>query len=143
MAKIFPSLEGRTVMIVGAGKMSELTLRHLYEHGAQNVWVVNRNRGRAKIAARYGGRRFPKLYQCLLKADIVISSTSAPHYVLRAKELAEVHRQRQGKPAFLIDIAVPDIEPQVGSWKMYFFMILMIYKPWWRKIWTSVNKTQF
>ena len=57
MAKNFPSLEGRTVMIVGAGKMSELTLRHLYEHGAQNVWVVNRNRGRAKkIAARYGGR---------------------------------------------------------------------------------------
>ncbi|NLM51324.1 MAG: glutamyl-tRNA reductase [Firmicutes bacterium] len=117
--KIFPSLEGRTVMIVGAGKMSELTLRHLYEHGAQNVWVVNRNRGRAKkIAARYGGRSedFPKLYQCLLKADIVISSTSAPHYVLRAKELAEVHRQRQGKPLFLIDIAVPrDIEPQVGE----------------------------
>ncbi|NLP37061.1 MAG: glutamyl-tRNA reductase [Firmicutes bacterium] len=116
---IFASLQGRTVMIIGAGKMSELTLRHLYEQGAQNVWVVNRNRGRAKkIAAKYGGRSedFNNLYRCLVKADIVISSTSAPHYVLRAKDLSRIHAQRQGKPLFLIDIAVPrDIEPQAGE----------------------------
>jgi glutamyl-tRNA reductase len=117
--KIFGRLDSRTVMVLGAGKMSELTLRHLYDQGVKKVIVVNRTKDRAdKLAACFGGisEYYEKRRDCLIEADIVISSTGAPHFVLEKEEMASVMRARRGKPIFLIDIAVPrDIDPKVNE----------------------------
>ncbi|MCR3922401.1 MAG: glutamyl-tRNA reductase, partial [Firmicutes bacterium] len=117
--KRFGNLTDCTVMILGAGKMSELTLHHLYDQGAKQVVVINRTKEHAdKLAASYGGRAeyYEKRHDCLLHTDIVISSTGAPHYVLRTHEVTQIMRERGGNPLFLIDIAVPrDIEPEVGE----------------------------
>lgn len=117
--KIFGNLKDRTVMVLGAGKMSELTLRHVYDQGVKKVIVVNRTKERAdKLAACFGGvsEYYEKRRDCLIQADIVISSTGAPHFVLDKEEMAAVMRVRRGKPIFLIDIAVPrDIDPKVNE----------------------------
>jgi glutamyl-tRNA reductase len=117
--KIFGRLDNRTVLVLGAGKMSELTLRHLYDQGVKKVIVVNRTKERAdKLAACFGGvsEYYDKRRDCLIEADIVISSTGAPHFVLDKEEMASVMRTRRGKPIFLIDIAVPrDIDPRVND----------------------------
>ncbi len=117
--KIFGRLNDRTVLVLGAGKMSELTLRHLYDQGVRRVIVVNRTKERAdQLAACFGGisEYYEKRRDCLVKADIVISSTGAPHFVLDKEEVAQVMRTRRGRPLFLIDIAVPrDIDPQVND----------------------------
>lgn len=117
--KIFNHLSNRTVLILGAGKMSELTLRHLYDQGVKKVIVVNRTKERAdRLAACFGGvsEYYEKRRDCLIEADIVISSTGAPHFILDKEEMATVMRVRRGKPIFLIDIAVPrDIDPKVND----------------------------
>ncbi|EEG77748.1 glutamyl-tRNA reductase [Dethiobacter alkaliphilus AHT 1] len=117
--KIFGRLDNRTALILGAGKMSELTLRHLYDQGVKKVIVVNRTKERAdKLAACFGGvsEYYEKRRDCLIQADIVISSTGAPHFVLDKEEMASVMRARRGKPIFLIDIAVPrDIDPKIND----------------------------
>ena len=117
--KIFGRLDNRTVLILGAGKMSELTLRHLYDQGVKKVIVVNRTKERAdKLADCFGGvaEYFEKRRDCLVQADIVISSTGAPHFVLEKEEMMSVMRSRRGKPIFLIDIAVPrDIDPKIND----------------------------
>lgn len=113
------SLEGRPVLIVGAGKMSELTVRHLLANGISGVIVSNRSFERAKELARvFNGKavRFEELYLWMRHVDIVISCTAAAHYVIRPEPMAEVVRDRQGAKLFLIDIAVPrDVDPQVGK----------------------------
>jgi len=117
--KIFGRLTDRTALILGAGKMSELTLRHLYDQGVKKVIVVNRTKARAdQLAACFGGvsEYYEKRRDCLIQSDIVISSTGAPHFVLEKDEMASVMRARRGKPIFLIDIAVPrDIDPLVND----------------------------
>ncbi|MBS3887343.1 MAG: glutamyl-tRNA reductase [Dethiobacter sp.] len=117
--KIFGRLDNRTVLVLGAGKMSELTLRHLYDQGVKEVIVVNRTKERAdKLAHSFGGvaEYYENRRECLIKADIVISSTGAPHFILEREEMAAVMRARRGKPIFLIDIAVPrDIDPKVNE----------------------------
>lgn len=117
--KIFGRLDNRTVLVLGAGKMSELTLRHLYDQGVKKVIVVNRTKERAdKLAHCFGGvsEYYENRRDCLIQADIVISSTGAPHFVLEKEEMTGVMRTRRGKPIFLIDIAVPrDIDPRVND----------------------------
>jgi glutamyl-tRNA reductase len=116
--KVFDTLEGRTVLILGAGKMSELTAKHLVSNGATRVLVVNRTFARAEeLAARFCGTAMPyeTLYEQLAVSDIVISSTAATEYVITKSELAPVARNRN-RPLFLIDIAVPrDIDPAVND----------------------------
>ncbi|MBO8128711.1 MAG: glutamyl-tRNA reductase [Peptococcaceae bacterium] len=113
------SLEGRMVLIIGAGKMSELTVKHLIANGISGVIVSNRSFDRAvELAAHFGGRavRFDEVYHWMKRADIVISCTAATHYVVKAEPLQAVMRKRKGKKIFLIDIAVPrDIDPAVGQ----------------------------
>jgi len=113
------SIEGRKVLVVGAGKMSELTVKHLVANGVSGVIVSNRSFDRAEeLASRFGGRavHFGELYRCMEEADIVISCTGATHYVIHAREMAEVMARRGGAKIFMIDIAVPrDIEPEVGT----------------------------
>ncbi|MCL2336544.1 MAG: glutamyl-tRNA reductase [Firmicutes bacterium] len=118
MAKqIFGDLTGRSVLIIGAGKMSELTARHLVANGVSGVIVSNRSYERAvELAAQFGGLAvtFDNLYHYLEAADIVISCTAATHYVLYAAGVRRILKETPGKHLMLIDIAVPrDIEPDV------------------------------
>ena len=117
--KIFNTLEGKTVAIIGAGEMSELTAKHLVANGVSNVIVANRTYERAvNVAEKFNGT--PLAYDSdlnfLVDADIVISSTNAPDYLIKRQPLADIMRKRKHRYMFLIDIAVPrDIEPDVSK----------------------------
>lgn len=117
--KIFGSLSNRTVMIVGAGKMSELAARHLRRSGASHVFVTNRTHERAvEMAKLFQGTpvEYTRFVGMLPEVDIVIASSGAPHYILRKEEMQRVITARRNKPMFLIDIAVPrNIEPSVND----------------------------
>ena len=116
--KIFGSLEGRTVFLVGAGKMSELAARHLAQQGAGTILVSNRTRDRAaRVAEAFGGRVIPfeQLYEVASEADIVISSTGAPHPIFRREHGQAFLHKRRNRPMFFIDIAVPrDVDPAMN-----------------------------
>ena len=115
---IFDSLKSRQVLVIGAGDTSEKAARALKSRGAQSVLVSNRSHDRAvALAAELGGRAvgFDTWEQEFQQVDIIISSTSAPHYVLDRKRLEPLQRLRQHRPLLLVDIAVPrDIEPEVN-----------------------------
>jgi glutamyl-tRNA reductase len=117
--KIFGSLEHRSILIVGAGKMSELAARHLRRSGASEVYVANRTYERALEMARlFQGTavEYTALAATLPKADIVIASSSAPHYILLKADMQRAIAARRNRPMFLIDIAVPrNIEPSVNE----------------------------
>ncbi|MGA2167318.1 MAG: glutamyl-tRNA reductase [Terracidiphilus sp.] len=116
--KIFGSLQGRTVFLVGAGKMSELAARHLVQQGAGAILVSNRTQDRARrMAAEFQGRVIPfeQLYEAASEADIVISSTGAPHPIFRREHGQAFLHRRRNRPMFFIDIAVPrDVDPAMG-----------------------------
>ena len=116
---IFGSLRDAAILILGAGKMSELTARHLVAGGAGVVLVANRTHDKAQaLASKLGGSaiRYDEFPDRLVHADIVISSTAAPHHVVTRDLLLPVLRRRRGRPLFLIDIAVPrDIAPDVAD----------------------------
>lgn len=111
----FESLEDKTVLVVGAGEMSELATRYLMLNGVQSVIVSNRSHDRAMaMAEAFNGRavRFDELPQELAAADIVISCTAANHYVIRADNCGEQLKNRRNREIIMIDIAVPrDIDP--------------------------------
>lgn len=117
--KIFNTLEGKTVAIIGAGEMSELTAKHLVANGVSTVIVANRTYQRAvKVAEKFKG--IPLAYDSdlnfLIDADIVISSTNAPDYLIKRQPLVNIMRRRKHRYMFLIDIAVPrDIDPDVSK----------------------------
>jgi glutamyl-tRNA reductase len=115
--QIFGKLDGRKILILGAGKMGELSARYLLNNGASAVWVTNRTYGHAvQLAQVLGGLavRFEDRWEHLADADIVISSTGCPHVILNREDAERMHQQRHGRPVFLIDIAVPrDIDPAV------------------------------
>ena len=117
--KIFGSLAGRTVMIVGAGKMSELAARHLRRSGASHVFVTNRTHERAvEMAKLFQGTpvEYSRFLGMLPEVDILIASSGAPHYILHKEEMQRVITARRNKPAFLIDIAVPrNIDPSIND----------------------------
>jgi glutamyl-tRNA reductase len=116
--KIFDELHDRTVMVIGAGDTSEKTARALLSRGARSVMVSNRSYDRAKdLADELGGRAvdFDHWETEFAAIDIIISSTSAPHYVIDRKKLEPLQDVRQHRPLLLVDIAVPrDIEPEVN-----------------------------
>ena len=117
--KIFGSLNGRTVFLVGAGKMSELAARHLVQQGAGTILVTNRTQERARLLAEpFKGRVIPfeQLYEAASEADIVISSTGAPHPIFRREHCQAFMHRRRNRPMFFIDIAVPrDVDPAVNQ----------------------------
>ena len=117
--KIFGTLTGKTVLLIGAGEMSELAARHLIKYGMDSILVANRTYDRALAMARdFHGRavEFAQLGEGLRDADIVISSTGAPGYVINAEMVAAALHRRKNRLLFLIDIAVPrDIDPAVGN----------------------------
>src|SRR5690242_7014993 len=117
--KIFGSLQGRSVYLVGAGKMSELAARHLRSHGAGTILVSNRTHESAlKMAGRIGGSaiHFDQLYRTADQADIVITSTGAPHAIFRREHGEMFMHRRKNRPMFFIDIAVPrDVDTQMSQ----------------------------
>ena len=117
--KIFGNLQGRSVYLVGAGKMSELAARHLHSHGAGAILVTNRTHERAQqMAEKIGGSaiRFDRLYETADRADIVITSTGAPHAIFRREHGEVFMHRRKNRPMFFIDIAVPrDVDPEMGE----------------------------
>jgi glutamyl-tRNA reductase len=121
--KIFGSLEGRTVFLVGAGKMSEIAARHLVQQGAGAILVSNRTAERARrMAAELEGGIVPEvidysqLYDAASRADIVISSTGAPHPIFRPEHGQAFLHKRRNRPMFFIDIAVPrDVDPLMNK----------------------------
>jgi glutamyl-tRNA reductase len=117
--KIFGSLEGKHVCIVGAGKMSELAARHLVAQGAGPVFVANRTYERAcALAERFGGQaiKFDKLYDHCERADVVITSTGAPVTIFKREHGARFPAKRRNRPMFFIDLAVPrDVDPEMSK----------------------------
>jgi glutamyl-tRNA reductase len=112
-------LSSKHVLIVGAGETAELTAQALHAQGVTTMFVANRRRERAiALAQRFGGASgsFDAMPAELERADIVIASTSSPHHLLGAEELALVMEARAGRPLLLIDLAVPrDIEPECAE----------------------------
>ncbi len=117
--KIFGDLRGRAVMLIGAGKVSELSAKHLLADGVGSVIVANRNFARAvELAERFKGRavRYDAAKAEMVRADIIISSTAAPHQILSKADLQEIILERRNRPIFVIDIAVPrDVDPEANE----------------------------
>jgi len=117
--KIFGTLAGRKILLIGAGEMAELTGTHLISSGAEDIIVANRSQSQAvQLAEKFHGEAvsLDALSEKLIEADIVISSTDAPDYIVTADLIRKIHHQRKNRLLFLIDIAVPrDIDPAVDS----------------------------
>jgi glutamyl-tRNA reductase len=117
--KLLGDLSNANVMVLGAGEVSELTARNLVENGVKTVFVSNRNHSRAEeLAQKFHGQAVPfeKFMKWAAQTDIIITSTGAPHYVVRAWDVAHIMPQRAGRPLIFIDIAVPrDVEPEVAA----------------------------
>lgn len=117
--RIFGSLHGRQVLLVGAGKMSQLAARHLVQNGATKVLIANRTAERAEaLAAEFHGFAVPyvNLQEHAPKADIIITSTGSREHVFTQAHAAEILRKRKGQPVFFIDIAVPrDVAPEAND----------------------------
>ena len=117
--KIFGSLQGKHVCLVGAGKMSELAARHLLAQGAAPIFVANRTYERAVgLAASFGAEavRFDDLYDNCDRADIVITSTGAPVAIFKREHGEMFLARRKNRPMFFIDIAVPrDVDPEMNK----------------------------
>jgi len=115
--KIFGSLEGREVLLLGAGKMSELSARYLMNSGASSIRIINRTLEHAQeLAKKLGGVAvaMEDRWQHLLEADIVISCTGCPHVVLSRQEAEIIASERKKSPLVILDIAMPrDIDPSV------------------------------
>ena len=117
--KIFDSLKGCTVLLVGAGEMAELSARHLVNAGASRVLIVNRTEETARqIADEFGAATVPfdRLDEALAEADVVICSTGAPTYVLTEAQARSALARKRNRPTCMIDISVPrNIDPAVGN----------------------------
>jgi glutamyl-tRNA reductase len=117
--KIFGSLEGATVLIIGAGEMAELAAKHLSSAGASRVIVTNRtNESAERLAAKFGGVAvgFDSLAASLAEADVIICSTASDSYVVTPEMALAARETRRNRPAFYIDISVPrNVDPAVGQ----------------------------
>ncbi len=116
--KIFGSLEGKNVLLVGAGEMAELAVEHLIRNRTDKIFVANRTFQRAlKLAKSFKGQavHFEEIPDYLQHADIIISSTGSSDFILFKDQVKNIMRQRKNRPLFFIDIAVPrDIDPNIN-----------------------------
>ncbi|MGD8962066.1 MAG: glutamyl-tRNA reductase [Desulfobacterales bacterium] len=116
--KIFGELEGKKVLLIGAGEMAELAVEHLIRCKVDLVMVANRTfETGVELATQFNGQaiRFEEIPESLKTVDIIISSTGAPEYVIRPDQVKGITRKRKNRPLFFIDIAVPrDIDPDIN-----------------------------
>lgn len=117
--RIFGDLASCRVLLLGAGKTGELTVKLLSKAGVRSITVANRTVEKARrIACTCGGQAVPfsNITLCISEADVIISSTSAPHFVLTREKIAAGLKNRKDLPLFIVDIAVPrDVEPSSGE----------------------------
>ncbi|MGA1864058.1 MAG: glutamyl-tRNA reductase [bacterium] len=117
--KIFGDISDKVVLLIGAGEMSELAARHLISNGVKSLLVANRTVEKAReLAKLFDGEPVPfdQVQKVLDTADIIITSTGAPHIILRKSDILSALHRRKNRPIFLIDIAVPrDIDPEANK----------------------------
>lgn len=120
-SKKLDGLEGRSALIFGAGKMAQLTAQHLLSHGLKKIFVANHHLERAEdMASKIGGQAvaWEDAFTSAAHVDIIITSTGAPHYVVKPWQTQQLMTRRNGRGIFFIDIAVPrDVDPEVGKIK--------------------------
>lgn len=118
-AKKLGGLKGRTALIFGAGKMAQLTAQHLKSRDIEKIFVVNRHYSRAvEMAEKFNAQAvaWDEAFETADNVDIIITSTGAPHYVVKAWQTQQLMTRRQGRELFFIDIAVPrDVDPDVAK----------------------------
>ncbi|HEY1418657.1 MAG TPA: glutamyl-tRNA reductase [Myxococcaceae bacterium] len=116
---IFDRLDGKTVLLLGAGEVAELVGKHLRSAGVTRLVVTNRTFERAEaLAATLGGQAVPfdRLEESLVLADVVVCTTASPAPVVTKDKVARVLKPRRHRPLFLVDLAVPrDVEPEVNT----------------------------
>lgn len=112
-------LQGRTVLLVGVGKIGELALKHLAAQGVSRIVVANRTlESAAELAQVVGGEAIPffALKDAMVEADVVMVCTGAPHYILVGPDFEPVAQARAGRPIALVDVSVPrNIDPEIGK----------------------------
>jgi glutamyl-tRNA reductase len=117
--KIFGEFQNRQVLVIGAGEMCEVALKHFKKDGIRNITITNRTLSRAQQLAEDvigTAHPFDELSDLLLKADMVLSSTGADQPIIDKATVATAMRRRKNRPLFFIDIAVPrDVEPEVNN----------------------------
>jgi glutamyl-tRNA reductase len=117
--QLFPELGVASVLLIGSGKMSELAAHHLCDSGVRRLVIINRTPVHAlDLAQRFGSvhRSFAELAGCLVEADVVISSTTAPHALITREMMEEVMQRRADRPLLIIDIALPrDVDPGISA----------------------------
>ncbi|MDF2815864.1 MAG: glutamyl-tRNA reductase [Paenibacillus sp.] len=117
--RIFGNFKKKTVLIIGAGKMSELTLKHLAGQGADRVLVANRTIAKAEeLASKMNGKAIAmdRMLDEMKHVDVVISSTGSSDYVLVKQQIQRIMSLRKSRPLFMIDIAVPrDLDPEIAK----------------------------
>jgi len=115
--QVFGDLRGRSILVVGAGKVGQLAVRNLVSRGATIAFIANRRVDRAaEIARRFGGEAIPleRIDEELERADVVLSSTSASGWILTRAQVERALPARKGRSLFLIDLAVPrDLDPEI------------------------------
>jgi glutamyl-tRNA reductase len=116
---VFDTFVDKTVLVIGAGKMADLTLQHLATLRPGSILITNRNPERAEAAAsRWGGRAVPfeKLEHALVEADLVVSTTAAVQPIVDLATYARVQKARKYRLALILDIAIPrDFDPRIGD----------------------------
>jgi glutamyl-tRNA reductase len=116
---VFDTFSDKTVLVIGAGKMGDLTLQHLKTLYPGRILITNRNPERAEAAAaRWGGQAVPyeRLNLALIEADVVVSTTAADELIVSHDQYARVQRARRNRLALILDIAIPrDFDPKIGT----------------------------
>jgi len=116
--KIFYGLEGRKVLLIGAGEMAELAAKHLIGQGVESLLVANRSFDKAiQVADLFQGKAilFEEIGHYMVEADIVITSTGSKDFVITHDIVRRSLKERRNRPLFFIDIAVPrDVDPAVN-----------------------------
>ncbi|MCK1991726.1 glutamyl-tRNA reductase [Peribacillus muralis] len=117
--KIFGGLNGKNVLILGAGKMGELAIQNLHSNGAESITVINRTFQKAvDLAERFNGKakQLQELQCALVEADILITSTGSKELLVTKEIMTFVNKLRKGRPIFMVDIAVPrDLDPKLAE----------------------------
>jgi glutamyl-tRNA reductase len=115
--QVFDRFDDKTILVIGAGKMGELTLRHLRQLRPQKIWVINRSPDKAAaVAAGCGGIAVPweKLDEVLARSDIILSTTGAPEPIVTLERYRKLNPRRSSGPVVILDIAVPrDFDPRI------------------------------
>jgi glutamyl-tRNA reductase len=118
---VFDTFDDKTVLVIGAGKMGDLTLQHLSALQPGRILVTNREPSRAAAAAaRWGGQSIPfeRLYEALIEADLIVSTTAAEEPIVLLEPYTRVQHARRNRLALILDIAIPrDFDPRIGDLK--------------------------